>query len=70
MSNEELLAFLRKNVICVACVVASLVIGGTIYLRSDELPAAEKVFADNAQKAALLRLPGRPAGSTAWTSRR
>jgi len=54
MSNEELIAFLRKNVICVACVVASLVIGGTIYLRSNELPAAEKVFADNAQKAALL----------------
>lgn len=54
MTNEELVAFLKKNVICVACVVASLVIAGLIYMRSDLLPDAEKVFADNAQKAALL----------------
>jgi hypothetical protein len=54
MSNEELVAFLKKNVIAVACVVASLAIGVTIYLRSDELPNAEKVFAEQNQKAALL----------------
>jgi hypothetical protein len=54
MSNEELIAFLKKNVVAVACVVASLAIGLTIYLRSDLLPEAEKVFAQNAQKAALL----------------
>lgn len=54
MSNEELFAFLRKNVVAVACVVASLVIGLVIYLRSDLLPEAEKVFAQNSQKAALL----------------
>jgi hypothetical protein len=54
MSNEELVAFLKKNVIAVACVLASIAIGVTIYLRSDELPNAEKVFEDNAQKAALL----------------
>jgi hypothetical protein len=54
MSNEELIAFLRKNAVAVGCVVASLAIGVTIYLRSDLLPEAEKVFAQNAQKAALL----------------
>lgn len=54
MSNEELIAFLKKNLVAVACVVASLVIGVTIYLRSDLLPEAEKVFTQNAQKAALL----------------
>lgn len=54
MSNEELIAFLKKNVIAVGCVVASIIIAATIYLRSDLLPQAEKVFADNSQKAALL----------------
>ena len=54
MSNEELIAFLKKNMIAVGCVVASIAIAATIYLRSDELPNAEKVFEDNAQKSALL----------------
>jgi hypothetical protein len=54
MSNEDLVAFLKKNVIAVACVAASIAIGVTIYLRSDLLPQAEKVFLDNAQKAALI----------------
>ena len=54
MSNEELIAFLKKNVIAVACVVASLAIGVTIYLRSDELPDAEKVFEDKPKQGALL----------------
>jgi hypothetical protein len=54
MSNEELIAFLKKNLICVACVLASIAIGVTIYLRSDELPQAESVFVDQSQKAALL----------------
>ena len=44
----------RKNVIAVACGLASIGIAVTIYLRSDLLPQAEKVFAENAQKAALL----------------
>ena len=54
MSNEEFTSFLKKNVVAVACVVASIAIGLTVYLRSDLLPEAEKVFTDNAQKAALL----------------
>jgi hypothetical protein len=54
MSNEDLIAFIKKNVICVACVLASIAIGVTIYLRSDLLPEAEAVFADNNQKASLL----------------
>ena len=54
MNQEELVAFLKKNAVAVACVVASIAIGLTVYLRSDLLPEAEKVFTDNAQKAALL----------------
>lgn len=54
MTNEELIAFLRKNVICVACVLASILIAVAIYMRSDLLPDAEKVAADDAQQAALL----------------
>jgi hypothetical protein len=50
MSNEELIAFLKKNLVAVGCVVASLAIGVTVYLRSDLLPEAEKVFAQNSQK--------------------
>jgi hypothetical protein len=54
MSNPELSAFIKKNMICVVCVLASLAIGVTIYLRSDLLPEAEKVFSENNQKAELL----------------
>ena len=54
MTNEELIAFLKKNVISVSCAVASLVIGVTIYLRSDMLPDAEKVLAEKTQKGELL----------------
>jgi hypothetical protein len=54
MSNEELIALLRKNIICVACVIASIAIGVTIYLRSGLLPESEKVFQENNQHAALL----------------
>jgi hypothetical protein len=55
MSNEELIAFLKKNVIAVSCVLASIAIVVVIYLRSDELPDTEKVFNDNSQQAALLQ---------------
>jgi hypothetical protein len=54
MNNEELMAFLKKNVIAVSCVLASIAIGVTIYMRSGLLPQAEKVFLDQSQKAALL----------------
>ena len=44
MSNEELINFLRKNVISVACALVSIGIGIAIYMRSDLLPEAEKVL--------------------------
>jgi hypothetical protein len=54
MSNEELVAFLRKNVISVACVVVSILIGLLLYYRNDKLPDAEKVLADRAKQGELL----------------
>ena len=54
MSNEELMAFLRKNVISVTCVIVSILIGLAIYYRSDLLPDAEKVLAQRAQQGELL----------------
>ena len=54
MSNEELLEFIKKNVIAVACVAASIAIAVAIYLRSDLLPESEKVLQAKAQQAALL----------------
>jgi hypothetical protein len=54
MSNEELIAFLRKNVISVSCVIASLLIGLTLYYRSDNLPDAEKVLGERQKEGELL----------------
>ena len=54
MSNEEVLAFLKKNVISVACVVISIGLGFGIYYRTDLLPDAEKVLADRTQQGELL----------------
>jgi hypothetical protein len=54
MSNEEVLAFLRKNIISVACVGASILIGLALYYRNDNLPQAEKVLADTAKQGELL----------------
>src|SRR5580700_2041975 len=54
MSNEELIAFLRKNVISVSCVIASLLIGFALYYRSDELPDAEKVLGERQKEGELL----------------
>jgi hypothetical protein len=54
MTNEELIAFLRKNIVSVSCVIASLLIGGVVYWRSDMLPEAEKILQDKTQKGELL----------------
>jgi hypothetical protein len=54
MSNEDVLAFLRKNVISVACVIISIGIGFVLYYRSDDLPDAEKVLAERTQQGELL----------------
>jgi hypothetical protein len=48
------MAFLKKNVISVACVVVSILIGLALYYRSDNLPEAEKVLADRAKQGELL----------------
>jgi hypothetical protein len=54
MSNEEVVAFLRKNVIPVVCVLVSIAIAITLYYRSDVLPDAEKVLAQKTQQGVLL----------------
>jgi hypothetical protein len=54
MSNEELVAFLRKNVISVACVIVSIGIGFVLYYRNDDLPDAEKVLGERALQGELL----------------
>jgi hypothetical protein len=54
MTNEELMLFLKKNIISVSCVIVSILIGITLYYRSDALPDAEKVLADKAQQGELL----------------
>lgn len=54
MNSEELVAFLRKNVILVACVVASVVIGLLLYYRNEKLPDAEKVLGERQKEGELL----------------
>jgi hypothetical protein len=54
MSNEEVFAFLRKNVISVACVVVSIGIGFVLYYGIDNLPLAEKVLAERTKAGELL----------------
>jgi hypothetical protein len=54
MSNEEFIAFIKKNVIPVACVLASIAIGLVLYFRSDALPEAEKVLAQKTQEGELF----------------
>jgi len=44
MSNEELIALLKKNPISVACGLLALVIAVTIYYRSDLVPDAAKLL--------------------------
>jgi hypothetical protein len=54
MTNEELVAFLKKNLIAVICVAVTIAIGVTIYYRTDALPNAEKVLADKTKEGELL----------------
>lgn len=55
MSNEELMAFLRKNSIVVACVAMIAAISFVLYYRSDKLPEAEKVLNEKTQQGQLLQ---------------
>jgi hypothetical protein len=54
MSNEDVMAFLRKNVISVVCVLVSIGIGFALYYRNDNLPDAEKVLAERTKEGELL----------------
>jgi hypothetical protein len=54
MTNDEFMLFLKKNLISVSCVIASILIGVVLYLRSDALPDAEKILAEKAQQGELL----------------
>jgi hypothetical protein len=54
MTNEEVIPFLKKNLIAVICVVVTIAIGFTIYYRTDALPDAEKVLADKTKEGELL----------------
>jgi hypothetical protein len=54
MSNEEVMLFLRKNMILVVCALLSIAMGVTWYMRNDLLPEAEKVLTDKQQQGELL----------------
>jgi len=54
MTTEELVAFVRKNLISVVCAAASLLIGFMIYYRSDLLPEARGVLEQKARQGELL----------------
>lgn len=54
MTGEELIAFVRKNLIVVACAVVTLALGFVIYYRTDALPQAEAVLADKQKEGELL----------------
>jgi hypothetical protein len=54
MTGEELIAFVRKNMIVVACAVVTLALGFVIYYRTDALPDAEKVLVDKQKEGELL----------------
>ena len=46
MTNEAVLALLKKNPISVGCGLLALALGGWIYFRSDAIPAAEAELAE------------------------
>ena len=54
MSTEDLVAFVRKNLISVACAAFSLLIGFLIYYRSDMLPDARAVLEQKQKQGELL----------------
>ena len=54
MSNQELLALLKKHPVSVGCVVLSLALGAGIYFRGGELPAAEEELVQKSAEAGRL----------------
>jgi hypothetical protein len=55
MTNQDLIAFVRKNALCVACLAVSVALGVTWYLRSGQLPEAETVLAAKSKQGELIR---------------
>jgi hypothetical protein len=55
MTTPEILAFIRKNALCVGCLVVSVALGVTWYLRSSLLPDAETVLAEKSKQGELIR---------------
>jgi hypothetical protein len=54
MNGEDIVAFVRKNLISVACAAFSLLIGFLIYYRSDMLPDARAVLEQKQKQGELL----------------
>jgi hypothetical protein len=54
MTGEELIAFIKKNMIVVACAVVAVGLGFAIYYRTDALPDADKVLLDKQKEGELL----------------
>jgi hypothetical protein len=54
MTTEDLVAFVKKNLISVACAVFTILIAALCYYRSDLLPEAQKVLDERSAKAALI----------------
>jgi hypothetical protein len=50
MTNQELIAFIRKNPIGIGCGVLSLVLGGAIYWRSSDVPEKEEELSQKSQE--------------------
>jgi hypothetical protein len=51
MTNEELIAFVKKNPISVGCGVLALAMAGAIYFRAEEIPTAEIELAQKTAEA-------------------
>jgi hypothetical protein len=56
MTNQEQIALIKKNPISVACAVLALLVGGGIYFRSGEIPAAEAELTQKSAEAERLSL--------------
>jgi hypothetical protein len=54
MTKDDLLPLIKKNPISVGCGVLAIALGGAIYYRSDELPAAEEALAQKSAEADRL----------------
>ena len=54
MTKDDLISLVKKNPIGIGCGLLSLALGGVIYFRSGELPAAEEDLAQKSAESARL----------------